>query len=220
MKLARHVKRVFDRVVGTTSDVWYWRLRHIFEKRRWADDYLKPDSLESTGRKKFVSHVASFAPLSSALEIGCASGPNLVLLAKLFPEARLLGIDVSSHAIKVGNVWLSSHNIHNVSLRVGSALDLRSFADKCVDVIFTNAVLFYVGPDKIQNVVREMVRVAKKAIVLVEWNTDERKSVYRDHWAHNWRALFVQAGIRDISLIKLVPDPWEGFGYIIDVRLD
>lgn len=218
-RMLRNAKRALDQALGTVSDEWYWRLRHIFGKKGWAESYLSPESLESKERKKFIEMLAAHGPIASALEIGCASGPNLVLLARAFPEAKLYGTDISGHAIAYGKRWLAEHNMPNITLETKRAEDLSGFADKSIDIIFTNAALFYVGPDKIGQAVHEMLRVAKKAIVLLEWNTEEAESLYADHWAHNWKKLFADAGKDTVRLTKMEPDPWGVFGYYIEVPI-
>src|SRR5512141_1445517 len=67
----------------------YRRQRHIYDGTRRY--YL-------LGRDRLI---ADLAPAASArvLEIGCGTGRNLVLAARLYPDARFFGIDISTEML-------------------------------------------------------------------------------------------------------------------------
>jgi S-adenosylmethionine-diacylgycerolhomoserine-N-methlytransferase len=67
----------------------YRRQRHIYDGTRRY--YL-------LGRDKMISGLRLDAG-SNVLEIGCGTGRNLVLAARLYPTARLFGIDVSTEML-------------------------------------------------------------------------------------------------------------------------
>jgi hypothetical protein len=170
---------------------------------------------------------ADMRPLSPFLKSAAPRAGNLYALAQEFPNAKFFGIDISAHAIRTGTEWLAAHNAKNISLEVGVADDLSRFADKSVDIIFTDAVLIYLGAEKIRTALYEMIRVAKKALVIVEWHTDAPRSLYQDHWAHNYRALLSAiAPVASIQFSRLPADiqnargnEWSKYGYIIEVKL-
>ncbi len=209
-KLLRIIKRLLDRTIGTPADEFFWRFRHILIDKEWAKSYITPESLNHPHRKLLINTIARYAPLESALEIGCASGPNLYLLAKKFPNANLRGIDISKQAINIGRKWLFEQNIRNVELIHGKADGLEIFADKSIDIVFTDAALIYIGPEKIKGVVREMTRIAKKAIILIEWCSEKPYSYEADHWAYNWELLFKEAGVSAIHITRLSDATWKG----------
>ncbi|MEL6922258.1 MAG: methyltransferase domain-containing protein [Pseudomonadota bacterium] len=51
------------------------------------------------------------APGQSVLEIGCGTGRNLALAAKLFPAARLFGFDISSEMLKSADEKMAKSGI-------------------------------------------------------------------------------------------------------------
>ena len=63
----------------------YRRQRHIYDGTRRY--YL-------LGRDQLISGLKP-APGASVLEIGCGTGRNLVLAARLHPDAQFFGLDVS-----------------------------------------------------------------------------------------------------------------------------
>lgn len=224
-KLLRGIRRALDRRLGSGVDKLYWRFRHLFGMRRWAESYISAESLSHPQRKFLLDTISRYAPFESALEIGCASGPNLYLLAKRFPYAKLQGIDISPRAVAVGRSWLLREGeVKTVSLAIGQAEHLPTILSKSFAVVFSDATLIYLGPDKIEAALREMIRIAEKAVVLLEWHTDSKESVYHDHWAHNYRALLLRIapGIA-VSATKLPADvftgEWARYGYCIEARL-
>ena len=159
--LLRKIKRLANKIAGTKVDELYWRFRHFID-RSWAESYISKESINHPHRKLLVDKISAYYPFDNVLEIGCASGPNLYLLANKFPNAKLYGIDISERAIKIGKEFFKKENMRNVSLDSGKADDLKKFKDKSIDIIFTDATLIYEGLDKIDLAIREMLRVAKK----------------------------------------------------------
>jgi ubiquinone/menaquinone biosynthesis C-methylase UbiE len=222
-KILRKTKRLANGIFGTRIDELYWKARHVFDKE-WAESYISEGSINHPHRKLLIDKISEYAPFESILEIGCASGPNLYLLAKKFPGAKLYGIDISENAIRTGSKFFKKENIGNVFLSSEKAEGLKKFQDKSIDVIFTDAVLIYEGPEKIKSVIKEMLRVAKKAIVICEQHRDFSSSFYQDNWIHDYKALFGEFVPREKITSKKIPvEIWSGnwgkLGYIIGVIL-
>lgn len=71
----------------------YYRLHaRIYNLTRWSFLF---------GRQEIVRRVAALGPRQNILEIGCGTGSNTLLLAELFPEARITGVDVAAAMLKV-----------------------------------------------------------------------------------------------------------------------
>lgn len=54
---------------------------------------------------------------ASVLEIGCASGGNLIPLASTYPKARFLGVDLSTIQIEDGKRRIEAQGLTNIELR-------------------------------------------------------------------------------------------------------
>jgi len=221
--ILRKIKRLAYKIFGTVVDEFYWEFRHIFDKK-WAESYISKEFLEHPHRKFLTEKISNYYPFNSVLEIGCASGPNLYLLAKKFPTVKFYGIDISKNAVKIGQEFFRKENINNVFLNFGKADKLKKFQDKSIDIIFTDATLIYLAPDKINKVIKEILRISKKVIILNEWNSDSPRSFYNGHWVHNYKSLFTKfISEEKIKLTKLPQGLWSGswlkYGYIIEVIL-
>ena len=223
--LLRSIKRVFDKIFGTAVNETYWRFRHIISGSKWAESYIGEDSINHAHRQFLADKISVYAPLKSILEIGCASGPNLYILQKKFPEAEFFGIDISRHAIEIGEEWFRKNRIKNIELSEGRADDLSRFSDKSIDIILTDAILIYIGPDKISKVIGEMMRVANKAIILNERHSDASLFSSKNHWIYNYRKLFSEhTDEAKINISKFPKDlwpvgGWKEYGAVIEVNL-
>lgn len=192
----------------------------------WAEGVW--NSRDHPHRSFLVERIAAFSPISSVLEIGSSSGPNLYLLAKRFPHSEIRGIEINPHAVEVGNEGFSREGISNVKLSVGRAEDLSEFKDKSFDVILTDAVLMYIKRGAIQGVIKEMLRIARKGLVLIESHDfkhqlDDRRGLGQVYtralpfplWVRDYVALLKQfVPEEQIRVTKFTKDVWleEGWG--------
>ncbi len=220
------LRRVLEYILGTGFHEWLWRHRHVGKGRSWTESYTV--SLDHPHRFFLIDRIRTYAPFQSVLEIGCNTGPNLFLLSGLFPEARFYGIDINPQAVRDGRRWLQEKGLGNVSLEVGKADDLSHFSDKSIDIVFTDAILIYVGADKIDKVISEIKRVARKAVIFLEWNLDDEERSfqwYDSHWIYNYRKLlschFTTGRVDLVSLPgDLWDDPsWKTYGAVAEVAL-
>jgi SAM-dependent methyltransferase len=207
-------------IVGTRLQEWVWRTRHLY-RRNWAEGYL--DTVEHPHRAQIVEAVADFAPIDSILEIGCASGANLVRLRARFTEVRLLGIDINRRAIATADSHFGRQGDSNVSFSVGRA-DHLDLPDASVDVVLTDAVLMFVAPDRIGKVLNEMCRVARKGLVLIDYHCPGADNGHfkGGRWVYDLVALLRrQLPIAEIKISKsnFSGGAWDQFGTLIEVRL-
>lgn len=233
------IYNVFQRIIfkfkGTKGDENYWENRHLNSSENKKDDWGNEntdwiqgywDSVNHAHRNFLIERISQHHP-SSILEIGCNCGPNLHLLAKKFPQAQISGIDINPLAVKNGNDWFAREGIKNVQLFACKADDLSQFADKSFDIVFTDAVLIYFGPDKIKQVVSEMLRVSKKAILLLEWNDFEQKNntggKLLKHWIRNYENLFKEmVNNKEIQIEKMneglwADKNWQKYGALVEI---
>ncbi len=228
---------VAEHIVGTRAREREWATRHRRKGDDWgkgSKDWIKSywDSRNHPHRPLLIEAISKLNP-SSILEIGCNCGPNLWLLAKKFPDAEIRGIDINPVAIQKGNELFAAEGILNVKLSVGKADELKQFRSKSFDVVFTDAVLIYIGRDKIRRITEEMVRVTREGLFLVEWHCFEPEKQdpnglgvrYHHFWKRDYIALLKQVVPEEqIHVTKITealwPDKnWQEVGAIIKVTL-
>jgi S-adenosylmethionine-diacylgycerolhomoserine-N-methlytransferase len=71
-------------------------MNRIYRRQRHIYDFTRRFFL--LGRNRLIADLAP-EPGHAVLEIGCGTGRNLILAARRYPQARLFGIDVSTHML-------------------------------------------------------------------------------------------------------------------------
>lgn len=147
-------------------------------ERKWVSRGLEDvckgfSNLNHPHRWWLVEQFDTWYPFTSVLEIGCGYGPNLQLLARRFPGIQMVGIDINPLSVREVNTLPAKLNIGRVQLKVGKADDISHFPDASVDIVFTDALLLYIGSDKIRRVIGEMKQISRRALLFVELHQDD-----------------------------------------------
>ena len=224
--------RLDPRRFSTAAQMRFWARRHRRPGGDWGPggaDWIEAywRSMCHPHRRFLLERIGAYSPLGSALEVGCNCGPNLFLLARKYPCARLTGIDVNKAAVERGNELLYQKNVANARLLTGRADDLSGFPDRGFDVVFSDAVLMYVGPDRVEASLREMLRAASRAVILLEQQDATSASGY--YTGGKWRRDYISL-VRTLapsSRIEATPlngsvwpdDGWARCGALIEVGL-
>lgn len=195
----------------------WWKRRKI----DWNRDYLS--TINHPHRDLIVQKLSQWKFNGGILEVGCASGPNLLRIRQAFPHLQVGGVDVVPEAIEMARKVLP-----------GGIFDVRSvtdlfFADKSVDVVLTDACLIYVGPGKIKKALKEIHRVCRGKILLVEFHSNSffkrcALRLFSGYNAYRWDRLLEDTGFVDVEIEKIPKEvwpgtPWEQFGYVISARV-
>jgi SAM-dependent methyltransferase len=112
------------------------------------------------------SHLAGLAALHGSgpcpdperahvLELGCASGGNLLPLAARWPKARFLGVDLSARQIADGNRRIRYFHLENATLEKADLADLRLPA-RSFDYVICHGVFSWV-PSTVQGAILRLI---------------------------------------------------------------
>lgn len=140
------------------------------------------------GHLAAVAHLFGLdsADLATArvLEIGCATGGNLLPFAAAYPRARVVGVDLSAVQIETGRALARDLGVDNLELIAGdlARLDLASLGR--FDFVIAHGVYSWVPPE-VQDALLAVIRavLAPKGIAYVSYNTYpgwKTKEVVRD----------------------------------------
>ena len=110
-------------------------------------------------------------PHARVLEIGCASGENLIPMAAELPEGRFLGIDASERQVAEGRATIEAAGLGNVELRrmdlLDAGPDLGTF-----DYIVCHGVFSWVTPAVQQGILSLIAAtLAPTGLAYVSYNT-------------------------------------------------
>jgi cyclopropane fatty-acyl-phospholipid synthase-like methyltransferase len=128
-----------------------------------------PDVLGTLGRLFGLNP----APASRCrvLELGCATGMNVICLGEALPESQFVGIDLSPSQIEAGQRLVARAGLNNVQLHAASILDLDESWGK-FDYIIAHGVFSWIPTavqDKIFSLYRQLLH--PHGIGYISYNT-------------------------------------------------
>lgn len=168
--------------------------------------------------KRIVAEALWGKDFLNVLEVGSQWGENLVAIREDFPSVKLVGIDIDKETTD------EAKKVTGLDLRLGNILD-GNFQDKEFDVVFTEALFCMLEPNQVDRALKEVIRIARKYIVLVELKTSELVGmVYGGRTGANWVELFKKYGLEakqtKIHSKNWEANPWKENGYIYEVDLN
>lgn len=171
------------------------------------------DTIDHPHRKLIIDELKKLAPFETLFEIGCGAGANLINIRKEFPKTTLIGLDINEEAIEAAKEALPDSNFF-----AGDILHIGS--SQKMDIILSDAVLIYVSPLYIERMIETMVRIASKAIVLVELEGGQGETDGENYF-ENYGELFKPYSKKIIKkkITNWDAEPWKTKGYIYIVHL-
>jgi SAM-dependent methyltransferase len=163
------------------------------------------------------------ADRSRVLELGCASGGNIIPLAARFPRARFVGVDLSARHIRDGRRRIEQLSLANIELRQAD-LASASFVEERFDYIICHGVFSWVPPatrDAIFRICRDVL--APNGLAFISYNVLpgwHLRNVIRDICIHHAdpsdapRERVAQAR-RALAEIAASANPAEPYGLIL-----
>ncbi|MCA9245020.1 MAG: class I SAM-dependent methyltransferase [Phycisphaerales bacterium] len=146
-----------------------------FAKEFWSEYEVKAWYKNPKPWALLVADVARALGAESVLEFGCNVGRNLTAVRDALPDTRIVGYDINPEAIRLGR------EASGLDLRLGNESTLAQHADSEFDLVFTVSVLDHVAEPG--RVCRELIRVARKAVYMLEVRLPVEGKVLR-HFDH------------------------------------
>lgn len=128
-----------------------------------------PDRLATVGRL-FGMEPAEVTGCR-VLELGCASGGNLIPMAEQLPDSELVGVDLGARQIEEGRAAVRTQGLTNVELRHGDLQEIdESWGD--FDYVLCHGVYSWVTPEVQHRIMRIFAeRLRPQGIAYVSYNT-------------------------------------------------
>jgi len=128
-----------------------------------------PDRLETVGRLFGMEPAPAGA--CRVLELGCASGGNLVPMAEQLPGSELVGLDLGARQIEDGRASVRALGLRNVELRHADIMAVDETWGE-FDYVICHGVYSWVEPRVQQKILRILAeRLRPQGIGLVSYNT-------------------------------------------------
>ena len=125
--------------VGSGVEAYYRLHARIYDATRWSFLF---------GRNKLVQLLSRHCSPSRILEIGCGTGSNLDALARTFPSAGIVGVDLSADMLSIAREKNARHGSrvelrqqrYDQPLREGFNLVVASYALSMFNPGWDNAI--------------------------------------------------------------------------------
>ncbi len=126
----------------------------------------QPERLAAIAR--LFGHEAPVIETARVLELGAASGGNLIPLAARYPNARFLGIDLAEAQVSAGQARIESAGLKNIELRHQS---ISEFSEGEFDYIICHGVYSWVPLEVRETILRICKeRLSANGIAYVSYN--------------------------------------------------
>ncbi len=182
-----------------------------------------------------VKTLRSFPTSSSLLDIGCGGGLFILHLSKLFPEMKMIGIDISSDAIsdaeKSRQMWLQKNPHLQVFFHLQNNTKL-DFDKNSFDIITATLVCHHLSNEELIEFLKQVYFTANKAVIINDLHRhyfsywfyrlisplifrnrlithDGLISIKRGFIRKEWHSLLRQAGIQHYQLKWCFPFRWK-----------
>lgn len=108
---------------------------------------------------------------ANILEIGCASGGNILPLASRYPGAQFLGVDMSIAQIGVAKTTAKELQLENIRFEAASILDY-DFTDQLYDYVIVHGIYSWV-PEVVRGRIFEICKsnLTPSGITYISYNT-------------------------------------------------
>ncbi len=129
----------------------------------------------ATRRTGFWTRLQGDYPFQSILEVGCNAGANLQAIARSGSAERICGVDINVRALLLlRGSW--EDDPLRLETREASATNLP-FADGAFELAFTCGTLIHLSDDDLGPAIRELFRVSRRYLLVMEYLANERVTV-------------------------------------------
>lgn len=127
-------------------------------------------------------------PGDTVLDLACGPANQLALVARLNPDARFIGLDLSQPMLQQAQALIDQHGLKNVTLQKADITDLSAFADVSIDAVVSTMALHHL-PDvpALARTYTEVARVLKPGggVYMVDFgHLKSTRSI--DYFAHQY----------------------------------
>ncbi|HEV8051573.1 MAG TPA: methyltransferase domain-containing protein [Parachlamydiaceae bacterium] len=116
------------------------------------------------GNSATLDTLNKFPGITSIIDIGCGGGQFAIQLGQEFPDAAIMGIDISSQAIEFSKTRLSETNVKNVQFK--HSTDLRTIGSNSFDIVTSTLVCHHLNDEQLIDFLKQSYRISKQAVVI------------------------------------------------------
>lgn len=117
------------------------------------------------GNKATLATLSKIPAPRSILDVGCGGGHFTIQLAKQFPQAQVVGIDICPEAIEFAQKKLSKKPVKNISFTIPGSAEL-SYPPDSFDVVISTLVCHHLNDQQLIDFLKRSYQVAEKYVVI------------------------------------------------------
>ena len=137
---------------------------------------------------------------SSALDVGANIGRNLRALHTIRPQMKLHAVEPGQHAL----AELRKQPFVDVDRTYEASAESMPFPDESIDMVFTCGVLIHIHPNNLLGACEEIVRVAKRWVVAIEYFAPDCEMIrYQGQDDRLWRNDFGRFYVSELNLKQI-----------------
>jgi len=159
------------------ADYWDGDRRYGYGGYRYIPGRWKPVAEE-------LIRTYGLKPGDTVLDVGCGKGFLLYEMQLLMPELRLVGFDISEHALT------DAHPRFRGRLFQHRAQDPYPFADREFDLVISLGALHNLRIFELEGALKEVQRVGRNGYVMVESYRNEEELFNLECWALTAESFF------------------------------
>lgn len=156
-----------------------------------GEEYFKKCPPVGSRNEEPILRVLQSDGFESLIDIGCGYGRYLKVISARFPDARLVGVDISPTQLQKAKEYLG--DCKNVELREIDGIHIP-YGDKSFDVSVTYGCMIHVPHSAIRAFIGEVARVSRRGLFM---ETNRKRTTLKDHlspdvawYQHNYEELF------------------------------
>lgn len=195
----------------------------VMDRQEQVEAYSQAGAEGGTMASLNLFHSAQLAevirPGDTVVDLACGSANQLTQVAKLNPDSRFLGVDLSEHMLDRARQLVSARALSNCEFRLASITDLEFIKDRSVDVVMSTMALHHL-PDtaSLQQCFSEARRILKpdggvyladlghlRAEKSIEYASrqyaDQQSEVFTIDYLNSLRAAFSLQDFRDAAQV-------------------
>ena len=166
----KSVESKYDKIAGEYIQRYLKRNENIYPcDFGYGDKIYKVKGDPRKFLTTFILNILETTNSSSFMEIGAGELINIFEIQKKNSKIdfyKILALDISLPRLVVGNKFLEENSV-KIDYCINSNAEKIPLSDNSIDLLFTIHCLEQV-PNLAKNIIKEMLRVAKKYVVLIE----------------------------------------------------
>ena len=196
------------------------KLLNEFWKTLSIEEKVSPEELPLSERGVLLEAMFRTSSFSSVLEVGCGYGQNFWFLKRLLPNLKVTGVERGKELTLESKLIAEQLKLKKINFVTGDASKKLPFEDDTFDCSVLSAALLYVTADQIKDLLKEIIRVTKKKIFILEQHQEDKFYSQQDlgvwvskgdtglgYWLRDYKNLLCAFPELDILEIKKVPKP-------------